>query len=620
MTRHYADRKPPVSPKGAWLKVSHELTWASDELSNRDDLVVKMAPDAGFDDSAYDANGKLRVDEEGNPVGDQHPGVTFPDLGIVEINPAYLPEDVTPESMKPLFNTDHQRYPVVWGILGHEAAHAHFTKWPLNFSGKPLSGEIQNAIGAAMILEESRIEKKHLDFRPQDQQWLGAMAGKVALDDSLTMAKTIDNTLKEHPELKDQLNKVLVARAAALVLARVDAGSIEASEDTEAVEKLVKDTFGKDAGTLREIWREAQRTADDDSDKMLELGRRWYELTGDAGEEGVDQDEGGEDSGGEEGGELGKTLRRIAQQAHDEASGESERQRQREKIIKKARSRQLEARQQQQAKDKAASVFNAGKGNDRSSPITGYRAPTTAELTLARTTRKNLQAAYVPERAITNVTRELPPGRLSVRTAQQLDAQRQMGLLPDAEPFTYKDRRHVVTPPLKVGIIQDVSGSQDSAAAAAASGAWSLARGALMLPDAEVAMVTFGDAVHAIIEPREKLSKVPVLRANSGTNYFLDALKAIEGELDLMRGGSARLLVILTDWYLNARDITGRDAALKRLAEAGVKILAMVTDGDGDEGYVPAKMNGVHLFKEASGNYSIIPRVIAREAVNALKK
>ena len=38
---------------------SYELTWAVEELSPRQDLIVKIAPDAGYDDSAYDMDGNL---------------------------------------------------------------------------------------------------------------------------------------------------------------------------------------------------------------------------------------------------------------------------------------------------------------------------------------------------------------------------------------------------------------------------------------------------------------------------------------------------------------------------------------------------------------------------------
>lgn len=648
MTRYRANRKPPVRPVGGWAKASYGFTWGIEDMAERQDLVVKIAPDAGFDDSAYDAQGNLIVwtqemidelkasgapidDKEakemlGKPLGQQHPGVTFPNEGIIEINPKYLPDDVRehPESIKAELRSDRDRYPVAWGLAAHEAAHANHSLWMDDLQGREMSEEDQRAAGAAVILEESRIEAKHIDARPQDGQWLQASGMRIALDEVASGVKATKEYLAQHPELqgKVEIDKVRMSRAAALVLARIDAGSVEENEDTAEVEKMVRDVFGDEGyDRLRRLWLEAQDTEDDDTEGMMNIGRQWYEITGDGGQDsGDDGGEGGDgdQDGKGEGDALGNAMRRAARNARREASGEAGRDRLRKRIQGKADRLRQEMADRKNAKQKASSVF-AGQAQPVGHPVHGYRPPTSAESNLARATRRKLQAAYVPERAVTKVQRSLPPGRLSVRSAQQLEAQVAAGLMPDVEPFTYKDRRHVVTPPLKVGIIQDVSGSQQGAAEAAVSGAWSLARAASAIEDAQVAMVTFGNSVHKIVGPRERMPKVPIIRANAGTQYFADAVRAIEGVLDLTRPGSARLLVILTDGYLDYRDLEVRDRILKRLTEYGVKVLWMVTDGEGDDQYVP-HVKGVHVFRKASGQYDVIPRVIADQAVEALKK
>lgn len=654
MTRFRVSGKPPVKPQGEWLRVSHEMTWDVEEMADRDDLVVKMSPDAGFDDTAF-KDGKLiiwtkelielaisrgaPIDDKlasellGQPVGEQHPGVTFPQLGIIEINPKYLPDGVTPASMTPIYRRDHQRYPVVYGLLSHEAAHAHFSMWMDEIDERGRQGKLTKLdgkyLGAATILEESRIEAKQMRFRPQDQVWLQASGTKLALEEvSKQMKEAKAEVAKinaEDPKAEARIEKAVIARAAALVLARIDAGSVEPDANTDAITKLVEEAFGKkDAVKLRSIWTRAQDTGDYDSDRMMALGKEWYELTGDDGGQGQDDQMGmagmaSDDEGEGDGSALGKALKGAADKAEKEASGEADRERRQKSIAQKVDKLKLEGQKQKEAKQAARATF-AGKGNDQTHPITGYRDPTPAELTLARTTRRQLQAAYLPEKATTKVTRQLPPGKLSMRAVQQQDAQTASGLMPDAEPFTYKDRQHVPTPPLKVAIIQDVSGSQAGAAAASASGAWSLAKATQMIADAEIVMVSFGDRVNAIISPREKMPKVPLLKTPYGTDYFIEALKAVEGQLDLTRAGSARLVVILTDGYLARKDLRERDLALKRLTEFGVKILWLVTDGDAEGEYLPKKMPGVHIFKDAAGNFGIVPKVINVEAVNALKK
>jgi hypothetical protein len=615
MTRYRANRKPPVKPMGEYLRISHDMTWGEiDHIADRDDLTVKFAPDAGYDDSAYE-NGELILNDEGEPAGTQHPGITFPRDGIIEINAKYLPENVELESMRPDIRRDHERYPVIWGILTHEGAHAHYSQWIDTVEEQSRKGLITQEqiphVGAAIILEETRIERKQIDYRPQDQVWLQAWGTHSAKDE---IARQISIFRQEHPE--GSLPKHVIARAAALALARIDAGSVTPDKNTDMVRKLVDDTFGGDAVTLRRIWRDAQNTGDHDWQRMIALGKEWYELTGDCGDDGeliliID--------GGEGESELEEALRQAAQDALREASGEAGRERRRTRVAAAVGGRQREAKAAQQARAKARAVF-AGAGDSYTSPIVGYRPPTPGEMTLARATRRQLQAAYLPERAITKVSRPLPPGRLSMRSAQQLEAQQQAGLLPDAEPFTYKDRRHVTTPPLKVGIIQDVSDSQSAAASAAVSGAWSLAKATTMISDAEVAMVSFGGSVQPIINPRRKLTQVPILRTHYGTDHFLGALQAVEGQLDLTRPGSARLVVILTDGEFTQYELRNRDAAIGRLADMGVKFLWMVTDGDGDSSEVPGRITGVHVYREAAGNWDVIPRVINREAVRALKK
>jgi hypothetical protein len=615
MTRYRAGRKPNLKPRDEWLRISSEMTWEAEEIADRDDLIVKFALDAGYDDSAYH-NGELILDDQGKPVGEQHPGVTFPGDGVIEINANYLPDDIPPDSIHPEHRKDHERYPVIWGILAHESAHAHYSHWQKEIDKRAHTGKLtpQQAkyAGAAVLLEETRIERKQIDFRPQDQIWLQASGTHLASEE---IGRQIQAAQQEHPG--EPIPKHAIARAAALVLARIDAGSVTPDENTKTVQRMVDDTFGHDFGTLRRIWLDAQAADDYDTDRMLALGKEWYDLTGDAGDDAPIIIIVSGDSA------LEKALRGAAQDAVKEASGEAEKDRRRARAEKLVGERRDEGNASREAKEKAHATF-AGTGDNDNSPITGYRNPTPEEQSLARRTRRQLQAAYLPERAVSKVTSALPPGKLSVRSVQQLDAQRQAGSLPDAEPFTRKDRRHVPTPPLKVGIIQDVSSSQSAAATAAASGAWSLAKATQMIADAEVAMVSFGDRVHPIIDPRRKLTKVPVLQTPYGTDYFLDALKVIEGKLDLTRPGSARLVVVLTDGYLSYTDLLNRDAALKRLTGMGVKFLWMVTDGmvtdGGNPSRVPERIPGVHVYREAAGKWDIIPKIINIEAVRALSK
>lgn len=599
MTRYYARKKPLVRPQGEWLRLSHDLTWEAEDMSGRDDIIVKISPDAGFDDSAFNSDGSLILGPDGKPAGIQHPGVTFFTEAIIEINAAYIPQTVTPESMRPATRRDRERYPQMWGLLAHESAHAHFTRWLRQLAGKQLTADEANAVGAANLLEEARVEHRQMQYRPQDRVWLQASATDIAL-------KEVAGSFSEDETAN---SKIAVSRAAALILARVDGGSIDPGDETLAVEHQARDLFGDAVfGQLEEIWRAALETGDDDLSRMMELGRRWFELTGDNGGSG-------DGDGSVEG--LLEALGALASGSEAEASGEKARARIRARITSRARARETEAARRQEAAEAAGQL--AGVGNDRSCPVTGYRPASREEHSLARITRRALQAAYLPEKNVTTVTLELPPGRLQMRAVVQREAQSRAGMDPDAEPFRARERRHVVIPPLKVGIVQDVSSSQSAAADAAVSGAWSLARAASMIPDATVAMVTFGNAVHPVIRPGEKVTQVPTLKTPYGTRFFPEAVQAVEGWLDLTRAGTARLLVVLTDGEFSSDELTRRDPLLARLTKWGVRVLWVVTDRSRAE-YVPGKIPGVSVYDGAAGNFSVIPKVINREAVLALKK
>lgn len=586
MTRHTAIRKPPVKVTGEWLRISHEMTWAADSISGRDDLVVTISPDAGYDDTAYDGNGSLIA---GAP---KHPGITFIDRGIVEVDADYLPAGMPLESVRPSYPPNRRRYPVVWGILVHESAHAHYSRWTVN-TGE-LDGEQVKWLGAALLLEESRVEHKHLTFRSHDREWLQAMAAKIATDEAAAKMSAAEN---------DGIPREVLARLAALILARIDAGSVAETSDTYMIRDEVIRCFGrKTYRQMQQVWLEAQQAADTDTTAMLALGKRWLELTGDSGETS-------EGTAGKPGDSaVEHAMARLARDAADAASGHSKQSRE------QAAAYQRETEMRAKARETAAA-----SGKHVPLCVTGHRDPVPSEISLARKTKRLIEAAYFPDRTVTKTGSIMPPGKLRTRSAMQLDAQHHMGVIPDAEPFRRKERRRVQVPPLKVAIIQDVSGSQHDAAAAAVSGAWSLAKATSMIRDAQVAMFTFGSAVDVVMKPSSRYPKVPVIRAGGGTRFFPEALFAAEGTLDFTCKGYAKLVVVLTDGVLSFQDMALRDSAMKRLTDMGVKFLWMKTDGYDDKNTVPQATRNVHVFTGASGNYDVIPQKICVEAVSALK-
>jgi hypothetical protein len=84
-----------------------------------------------------------------------------------------------------------------------------------------------------------------------------------------------------------------------------------------------------------------------------------------------------------------------------------------------------------------------------------------------------------------------------MRGALAADAQRAAGAVPTAQPFTRTTRRSVPTPPLRIRIVCEVSGSMVEFAGTVASAAWILAHAARHTTVATTtATVIIGDSRH----------------------------------------------------------------------------------------------------------------------------
>jgi hypothetical protein len=89
-----------------------------------------------------------------------------------------------------------------------------------------------------------------------------------------------------------------------------------------------------------------------------------------------------------------------------------------------------------------------------------------------------------------------------MRGALAADAQRAASAVPTAQPFTRTTRRSVPTPPLRIRIACDVSGSMVEFAGTVASAAWILAHAPRYTTVATTtATVIFGEHVQPIEHP-----------------------------------------------------------------------------------------------------------------------
>ena len=137
----------------------------------------------------------------------------------------------------------------------------------------------------------------------------------------------------------------------------------------------------------------------------------------------------------------------------------------------------------------------------------------------------------------------------------------------------------VPTPPLRLGIVCDVSGSMHHLAPAVASTAWILAHAAHhTTTPADTATVIFGHHVRPITRSGTAPAHVAEFTANDNYEDIPTVIDALDGALGLSRPGAARLLVIISDGLFRADPRHEGQQRLDRLRAAGCGVLWLTTD------------------------------------------
>jgi hypothetical protein len=569
MTARPAARPAPAAPPaGAWLKLSAALTGQVPPIAGRADLVVTCAPGAGH----------------GSPA------CFFPASAAIEVDGTHL--GVPPATANPASPADRERYPVTWGALIHECAHAAHTRW------NPPPAEAAAWAEAARMLEESRIETAQTARRPADRRWLRETITSLILAD-FTAAGAAPASPRE------------AGCAAALILARADAGIINPAE-AAPVEQAVTTVIGAQRlGALRAIWRAAHATADHDARAMLRLGRRWCRILG------VQPDPPPPAPAGASAAAAGSSpvASAVSQTAAAiKAAVAAENTPPPAVPPGKRAQRAAENTARASAQHAAQTVFGpspAGQPGAGDPAPAGTREPAEAEKAAARRLARALRNATIGQRAAVTTTSPTPPGRLNMRQAMAGSAQRAAGALPTAEPFTRTTRRRVPAPPLKVGIACDVSGSMTGFTGPVASAAWILARATASIPAATAATVTYGGTARALTWPGHAPARVATFTATACYEQFRGAIDALDGALGLSRPGAARLLVIISDGDYKDTQHPDGQARITRLAAAGCGILWLAPDQPGNQ-----PMTGARVITLADP--AATAAAIARAATRAL--
>lgn len=560
----------PAAPE--WLTLSAAFGDEVPAIADRDDLVVTVAPGAGHG----------------------APACFFPDLATIEVDGAHLDPGVQPATVAPHRVGDRKRYRTLWGLLTHECAHAAHSVW------RPPAAAPPRAAAAAELLEESRVEAAHVGRRPGDRYWLRASAT------NLILADTHANNAAAAPKM----TAADAARSAALLLARYDGGILYRAE-VAPVARVARQVLGTDTlATLTKIWREAHNTADDDTETMIDLGRRWCEALGtdpnqapaEAGSDGEEDDASPSP--------LAQAVTSAATAISRTVAAEPA---PTDPATQAREARAEDEKARQSAQRTARAVFDRKRADASGADTRESRAPRAAERTAARHLARALTTAGVRDRTVTKTTSAMPPGRLRMRGALAADAQRAAGAMPTAEPFTRTIRSTVPAPPLRLAIACDVSGSMNAFTKPVASAAWILANAArhTSIP-ATTATVLFGYRVRPITSPGITPSTVTEFGANDGAHAIDTAISALDGALDLSRPDAARLLVIISDGYFEDETKIPGQKMLDRLRANGCAVLWLAPDVRGTE-----PMNGatVHTLT----NPTTTARAIGHAATAALR-
>ncbi|WP_428962241.1 VWA domain-containing protein [Micromonospora fluostatini] len=491
----------PALAGSPWTPWAAAWTRQAALLTSRPETTVTVAPAAG------------------GPPGHSHPATAQ-----IHVDADLIGDPAIADPRRPGHKA---KVPVAYGVLLHEVAHVNHSHWNPPPDVPPVVRE------AALLLEESRIERRHRDTRPRDRRWL-----RRAVTSIIDPADTPTDTPWS------------AAYAAGLLLARVDAKVLYPGDVRQPRRAITRILGRRTLKGLRAIWTEAHTVDDTDTTRMIDLGRRWCHLLG------IDpthtphppaDDAATSTIAAALGDALTTILHNPAATPIPTSSG-------------------------------SGGPGGPGRHVDTDTPITWTaREPDDTERQAATRLTAHLRRARHREPARTRQPSTTPPGRLRTRAAVTLAAQRAAGVTPTAQPWQRTVRRPVPDPDLTVAILIDASGSMGAFAKPMSSAAWIVAQAATRA-GATTATLAFGDRVTVLIPPGRRPTTVRDMRADAHTERFVEACAEADRLLHLSTPGTARLLVVVSDGHYV--DTDEAQATVNRLHHTGCAVLWLAPAND----------------------------------------
>ncbi|NDA95464.1 MAG: hypothetical protein EBY03_04925 [Actinobacteria bacterium] len=525
-----------------WLPVGAKIGSLVNAWAGRSDIVAYVGPGAG------------------GPT----PACFNPPLAEVEVNvDIAFGKGISPEMIGDLQDRDTlYDWPKASGAIFHEALHARYSRMDLPKANEALT---PSEFAAFMSLEETRIERLGVTNFPANRVFLRACALDIVLHD-----------INENIEKADSIRSV--ANIAALVSARVDAGTLDA-DDAVGINAVVIDFLGADTFTkLQSVWRRFQAIENVINPLPLyDLAREWDQILRDlAKERGEDIDMPSDAQ------VMAAIIAEVIKEIEDamdmidiSVADDVQDQQQAEEWKQEADTRANAARQDREHKKVADEVFKKTaelNGHGSGSSLREVRMPTAAERAAAVKIARMLEKAKYRERDEREIQSILPPGRLRTRAIVQNAAYKAQGSMTLAEPWRRTVRKHTDDPTLNIGVMVDISGSMGNAMQPMAVTAWAMSEAARRV-QARAAMVYYGQDVFPTLKPGQHLDQVNVYTAPDGTEKFDRAFKALDGGLNLLHGSGARLLVVVSDGCYTPQETERARHWVKECDRNGVAVL-----------------------------------------------
>ncbi|UDL16545.1 AAA-ATPase [Microbacterium phage Zooman] len=512
-----------------WMLVSTRVRDLAREWSKRLDISAAVKPRAGREGLAYynPQDRTIHIDAD----------VAFPGAE---------PEDIGDVRDR----MELSRHPVAGGVILHESMHARLTSavWDGDFV-KRLGG--RRVFEVFEMLEEMRVEHEGVALYPEDAGYLRASTRTLLMRDS-----------------EDELRS---PRFAALCLyGRTVIGVLTVSDTMKVVNALYR--AGWTPWHLDEVAKaihafsrlsdvgvdfEKQILIAQELDKVMpfdppvDLG----ELGGDELFEAILDALARAERGG---------FSAVFEAAQDDKA--------RKDAELEALAREIEAENKQAASD----VF----GQRQPQELRGARKPTGFEKAAAVTLARELEEAKYREKHVEEYTSAIPPGRLHGGEAmRKAAAEWAGGDTSGYKPFKKRKRFETEEPTLTVGIMCDTSGSMGALQPAVGVATWVISEAVYRMPEATAAQVYFGPGVWPGLRQGERLDEVRVWTGSGAREEFDEGFRALDGELDLLRGSGARLLFVISDGDFKGRQIAACENWLNTCTRNGVAVVWIKMSG-----------------------------------------